>query len=115
MTINSPFYTLHNRTPEPCPSEYDWREWMQSADRQVAFDRAEGFYISTFFVGVDLQSVPGRKPLLFEVHLIIPEGHELQASRHATWEEAEAEHIRLLRNFKTMIAYAAIKNKGSNR
>ena len=79
------------RTPVPCPNLKAWGLWMKSAAERILAKTVieEGkVVVVTAFIGVDMDEEP---PLLWETKVFCGEHHG-DATRYATYEEAEAGH-----------------------
>jgi hypothetical protein len=81
-----------------------WAEWMEHADRRVAEDTVEDYWVSTVFLGVD-HGFFGRL-LVFETMIFKQADHEVALSqfqnRYGSWDEAVAGHreaVALVRSY----------------
>lgn len=85
-------YILDGQEPVPEPDLLRWGQWMQSADRRVAFDIIGEQEVSTVFLGLDHQWGIGP-PLLFET-MVFAFGSSLdeRCERYATWADALTGH-----------------------
>lgn len=93
----SHLYTLNaSHEVVPCDNLLDWATWMEHADKQVAYDEANGIRVSTVFLGL---AAPFSNHM-FETALF--SGGELLdiADRYATWDEAVKGHAEWLRKVK---------------
>jgi hypothetical protein len=94
-----PHYILQGHTPVPVDDILTWARWFEEHDRKVGLATwrdaggRELARVSTVFLGLD-HGWHGL-PLLFETMIFWP-GHELDEYqwRHASWDEAAAEHER---------------------
>lgn len=87
-------YVLEGRTPVPVDVT-TWAKWFETADRHVAIEETDGYYVSTVFLGLNHQFGDGP-PLLFETMVFGREepGDDRWCERTSTWEEAEQAHAR---------------------
>ena len=93
-------FKLDGKTPIPCDNLKDWAQWMETADRVVARDECDHVWVSTVFLGLD-HSFGGPTPVLFESMVFPNDSHsDLDCRRYATWEEAEAGHAELVKEWK---------------
>ena len=91
------------------PVRVDFDEYVSSrpsaGGRRVAEDWAEGYWISTVFLGVDHQFGPGP-PLLYEtmVFPVTEDGHtsyiEAYCDRYSTREQAAKGHKRIVEKLR---------------
>lgn len=107
-------YRLEGRKPVPCYGTIRWATWMESADRRVARTDIGKKYVSTVFLGLDHNFIPGNPPLLYET-MVFNEGVPIRSrrkyflfgprlsctdddygDRYSTWEEAEAGHAAIV-------------------
>lgn len=94
----SDLYVLEGRVPVPMPDPIAWGRWMQSADRRVLQEHVGAAFVSTVFLGMDHNFSRVGPPLLFET-MVFHAGHpdwDDHQERHATWDEAEAGHRRIV-------------------
>lgn len=102
------WYKLVDRVPVPVPDLLAWAEWMERHRREciVAQDQVGPLFVSTVFLGLDHNWFDGP-PILFESGIFDPivfelrgraaQGlDELEMRRSSTWEEADADHLKLL-------------------
>jgi hypothetical protein len=92
------FYKLEEKTPVPCNSASEWKQWIYEARdcRIIAQDDTGDFIVTTVFQGVDHIAPDSPSPLLFET-LIYDYRNGLVEGNHGlypTWEEAAAGHRR---------------------
>lgn len=84
------YYRLDGQTPVPCSLD-EWMQWQtDGADKSVAADRIGESLISTVFLGLDHQFMPGP-PLLFET-MIFGGPADGDQWRCETYAEALAMH-----------------------
>ena len=88
-------YILEGHNPVPCPNIIEWVERLEKADRRVDKTKVGETEISTVFLGIDHSFADGP-PLLFET---LAFGGELDGEQElcSTWEQAEAQHLRMVR------------------
>ncbi len=87
-------YKLDGRRAVPCDSMVEWSAWYEVADRRVAETWIDDVRISTVFLGLDHNPVPGADPALFETMVFADDTtHEMR--RYFIWEEAEAGHAEM--------------------
>ncbi len=86
---------------QPVDDVIAWAQWFRDINnRGVARDVANGYTVSTVFLGIDY-SFGGRKPLLFETAIFSQDSRlDLYCERYSTWAEAEAGHARILADVK---------------
>jgi hypothetical protein len=85
-----------NRQPVPVDDLLEWAEWLETADRHVAFTSLSGgVEVSTVFLGIDHIWFGASLPILFETAVIRNGQFDIQ-SRYATWQEAEEAHQRVV-------------------
>ena len=84
-------YILDGHTPVEEPDFNKWATWMERADRHVGLAHANGYCVSTIFLGVDHGVEPDVA--LFET-MIFPEDSyaDVYCERYSTWEAAAAGH-----------------------
>lgn len=108
-------YILEGKTPKQIDDLYAWGKWMETGDRRVAKTNANGYVISTVFLGLDHNfanwSAPGKdiaKPILFET-MVFDEREvtgwggshpSVDEERWSTWEEAEVGHAAIVKRWK---------------
>ena len=86
-------YILEGKKPKLIKDVLEWARWFENADRSVAkTDLPDDVRVSTVFLGLD-HSFGGGTPILFETMIFGGEHNDYQ-KRYATWEEAEAGHLR---------------------
>ena len=86
-------YILEGKTPKPIDDILEWAMWFETADRFVAnITLPNKVQVSTVFLGLN-HSFGGGTPILFETMIFGGKHNEYQ-ERYATWEEAEAGHLR---------------------
>ena len=108
------YYILEGRTPVPCSRE-TWERFfiLSHKMRRVAETKLDGYYISTVFLGLDLD-YRNEPPLLFETMIFggqyssldsleHDDGKEEYQERCSTWEEAEAQHAKAIRHVENLI------------
>ena len=86
-------YILNDaREPVLCSDLMEWGRWMETADdrRRVALWEKDGVKVSTVFLGLDHQFVPGE-PLIFET-MVFGGEWDGEQDRYSTWAEAQAGH-----------------------
>ena len=87
-------YILDGHTPVPEPDTRKWGGWMGRADRTVRKEAVGGVEVSTVFLGLD-HSYDDEGPMLFET-MVFGGLYDLVYWRCRTWDEAEAQHARVL-------------------
>lgn len=90
MALNK--YMLVDKTPVPC---LDLLEWFENFDNSVAKTQVGNILVSTVFLGIDHRFGEGR-PLLFET-MTFDGGDFEEADRCSTWDEAMAQHERIVK------------------
>lgn len=83
--------------PTPVDDLFDWAQWMQTADRQVAKDLIGSHRVSTVFLGLDYSFEEHGPPILYETMIFGPlmVNDEYQ-TRYSTREQALAGHQRAI-------------------
>lgn len=91
-------YILKDREPVPCEDTLEWARWFEKAEnRRVKQEEvAPGVSVSTMFLGIDHNFVPGGDHLLFETMIFGGPRHGYQ-ERYSTWLEAEQGHADAVR------------------
>ena len=95
-----------HRNPVPCEGTLVWGRWLEEASRDKSrFVKQEdvdgGFWVSTVFLGLNLNFGGGR-PLLFETMVFHKDSGmmDLAMDRYSTWEEAENGHAAMVERVK---------------
>ena len=89
--------------PVLCSDLLQWAEWLETADhRRVRLDCADGYRVSTVFLGLDMNFGDGP-PILFET-MTFYGGTEHDQLRYATYDQALAGHALLLAEVKARFA-----------
>lgn len=91
-------FILDGKLAVPCDNLLKWAAWFESSNRHVARDVTGNGDVSTIFLGINHQFGEGQ-PLLFET-LVFGGTHDGYMERCTTWEEAEAQHARIVRMAK---------------
>jgi len=83
----------------------DMHEWAtffkDQNNRRVAFDKVEGFAVSTLFLGTDRPFGASGPPLLFET-MVFGSDDSIQGSAWwSTWDEAIEGHARMVDDVRT--------------
>ena len=90
-------YILEDHKVVACSNLFEWAQWFENADRQVAETILGEVRISTVFLGLNHRfgSVPNkdRVPLLFET-MVFGGKLNLEFERYPTWQDAEEGHKR---------------------
>jgi len=105
-------YILDGKKAVECNDIRKWAEWMEEADRRVAYDEINDVQVSTFFLGVFVNTFTDNRPVLFETMVFGDEDCELNnySRKYATWNEAEAGHKEVVDMVKeTMLEQVLIK------
>jgi hypothetical protein len=86
-------YILDGHTPKPVDDLMEWARQFEKTNRRVAHTTTKtGAEVSTIFLGLD-HAFGSGKPLLFET-MIFGGAQDGYCDRYATWDEAEAGHVR---------------------
>jgi hypothetical protein len=82
---------------------WSWARWFGEADRRVAKDDVGAAWVSTVFLGIDHQFIPGGPLEIFET-MVFENGtyREHYTERYSTWDEAVDGHRKVV----TMVALA---------
>jgi len=84
-------YLLDGNTPVKCGDLLEWAAAFETTDVHVADKYISGIRVSTVFLGIDHNFLPGGSPLLFET-MIFGGEHDQELWRYATREEALKGH-----------------------
>jgi hypothetical protein len=89
----------------PCPDLLKWADWMETAERHVAEDWFGPYRISTVFLGLDYNLMPGAPPELYETMIfkMLNPGQissRYLINRYATWAEAKEGHANAVEEVK---------------
>lgn len=88
-------YILDGHETVPVSELLTWAEWFETANRSVARnDDGRGVVVSTVFLGID-HIFGDDPPILFET-LVFGGTHDGEIVRCETWEQAEAQHLRMV-------------------
>lgn len=81
----------YDRSGTPISDVMTWAQQLETADRQVADTMLGDVRVSTVFLGLDHQHVPGGPPLIFETMVF---GGDLddEMERYTTEAQAVAGH-----------------------
>lgn len=83
------YYILVGFEPIKVADIYEWSDWFSYGERTVAKTAlSNGEYVSTVFVGIDMQYGTGP-PILFET-LVFPACEIMW--RYSTWDQAVTGH-----------------------
>lgn len=66
----------------------EWAQWLETADRRVAWHKYEDIIVSTVFLGLDHSFNDEGPPLIFET-MVFP---DTTTERYSTYEQAVAGH-----------------------
>lgn len=90
-----------------------WAKWSGTAPlgKQIVKQEtlANGLWVSTVFLGIDLAMFPGEKRQLFETMVFIPRKagerfcDSLDMDRYSTWGEAEKGHKKIVEKYNSYI------------
>jgi hypothetical protein len=97
------FYILVGKNPMPVENSLTWGKWLENArktgERIVGYWEHEDILVSTVFLGIDHNFTDEGPPILFETMIL--GGPDNQSMwRYATWEEAEAGHMKVCNEVK---------------
>lgn len=76
-----------------------WGRWFETAQRHVAIHAGKRFRISTVFLGID-HAFGGGVPQLFETMVFSADNESRDCERYATWDEAEAGHVAMVKKWE---------------
>jgi hypothetical protein len=103
-------YILVEKEPVVIDDLFAWADWMETADRQIALDKFEGFIVSTVFLGLDHSFDITDVPVLFETMVFFEDKNhplyeewDLYQERYATWDEAEKGHAGIAEAMKCLL------------
>ena len=104
-------FILDGHEPVLVDDLIEWGKWFESTDRHVALDEISGLHVSTVFLGISHGMDNKGRPILFETMVYCEtddpdisilgfekkhEWYENLTNRYATWDEAEAGHIKMV-------------------
>jgi hypothetical protein len=92
-------YKLVNRVPVPCDDVHEAALSWEADQRRVALTTVGVQNVSTVFLGLDHRFGEGP-PLLFETMVFGFGPDDERCERCSTWEEAEAQHERIVNELK---------------
>jgi hypothetical protein len=96
------FYILDDDHNLILADVYTWGKWFEKAEnRIVAKTQVANCLVSTVCLGIDHNFSQVGPPLLFET-MIFVEGDGEECYRCATWQEAEAQHARVVTELREM-------------
>lgn len=99
--IKIPRYKLVKQVAVLEPDLVEWANWFEHADRIVARTELPRAIVSTIFLGVDKRPpYESGPPLLFETRVFV-NGDNLLHELCSTWEEAAAQHARVVQEWLT--------------
>jgi hypothetical protein len=109
------YYILERHEVVHVERTLPWAMWFEThqAECRVGHDQVGDYEISTMFMGLDMglaRLFPGNgnhRPLLFETAVFSGfhrEGRMPVMERCSTWEEAEAQHARIVADFRKAVA-----------
>jgi hypothetical protein len=104
------FYMLIDRVAVKARNFEEWTQWRLAhrAERYVKQENFAGYWISTVFIGVDMNIArifrPELPPLLFETIAFSPDQQIVAQERTSTYGEAEAAHARAVAQVQRAIA-----------
>lgn len=94
---------------------WEWAQWMESGDRQVAFTGNEYKWVSTVCLGLDHRHFGKGPPIVFESMAFSwdgesrwdedslmpghPRTQELDCERYSSWDDAETGHKAMVRKY----------------
>ena len=98
-------YKLHGRLPVACTvAEAISSNAFGAPVRRTVINDDQ---VSTVFLGLDHNWIPGAPPLLFETMIFLAGQDDFGQTRYTTWEQAEAGHEVACDTVRTMQADAA--------
>lgn len=96
-------YKLVNKIAVPCPlSETAFGDGSDRrvAEANIVSQEHGNLWVSTVFLGLDHNRFGDGPPHLFET-MVFSGGDEVHCERCSTWEEAEAQHHRIVADFQS--------------
>ena len=88
------YYILENRKPVQVDNHEQWKQWLQSANREVKRTvLTSGIIVSTEFIGQAECPDEYKPPLLFET-MIRGGINDGLVQQYQSWEQAEEGHVR---------------------
>jgi len=94
-------YILKGKTPVECEDILEWGQWIETANRRVAFTVVGTFRVSTVFLGLDHNFHDNGPPQLFESMAFSSGGWTDEImDRYSTWEEAERGHADMVESVR---------------
>lgn len=99
------YYRLQGKLAVPVRSVREWARFMETEDRRVAEEMVGPVWVSTVFLALDHAWGGAGPPLLFET-MTFPDKQELLEAgcwRCSSWDEAEAQHARVVEQTKAQL------------
>lgn len=97
----SPYYVLgKNNTPEQVPDVETWSKLIEKQNRVVKQEKIGDVFVSTVFLGININKDPNETPLLFETMIFGGEHDDFQ-QRYTTWRTALNGHKKAVELVKT--------------
>lgn len=94
--IHDHYWMLEGKTVVDAPDMLTWAKWFGKSDRNVAHTPlANGYRVSTVFLGIDHNFCDIEPPLIFETMTFPSDDRQLQ-QRYSTWDEAEKGHAEVV-------------------
>jgi hypothetical protein len=89
-----PYYKLDGNTPTPVTSFTEWADWMNTANLVLMKNEFNGVYISTVFVGIDINPDHSGEPMLFETLVMggVKNGYK---QRYPNYDDALKGHLEM--------------------
>ncbi len=98
------YYVLNGREPEPVDDIQEWAKRFEYDERHIGHDEVGDWIISTVFLGLD-HNLGHGPPLLFETMVFGPDDWSGEScERCSTYDEAEAQHARMVERIKAAVA-----------
>lgn len=99
------YYRLIGKLPVPC-DVIESALWMKRNSNVVKQTQVGPLFVSTVFLAIDHNFVPGREPLLFETMIFDGDDDGYQA-RATTWDVAEKNHEEAVKVAETKVELAS--------
>ena len=90
------WYILEGHTPVAVQNVIEWGARFNSQSRIVKQTKiSKDVRVSTIFLGMNHQFLPGLPPLVFET-MVFGVDSDLEYERYSTWEQAEEGHHQIV-------------------
>ena len=95
----SDLFILDGKTPVRCYDILRWADWRSKTNKKIKLNKVGKSTISTIFLGIDHNIIPGGLPVLFETYVFDgPLDGEME--RFFTWDDAVKGHDKMVEKVK---------------